>query len=831
MAQQYKSAETSSEEALDSYENRFLEILNNRGKSTKGRSVRHNGFVVLVRGRTDLTALQSLCHRQTWNTCLTARYRLRPEAPFGTLFAAFLSDLRRLQVHASVPVDEAPVEKMQKLSEAPSSQSELNLLGEISPEATGGDWQGLIQGPLGSWLASWSEAEQGALDRDRLSELMKILSDEEVLSTGKRLVLLGEVSGESEDLAGWEQAHSAMFSSLPERFGLVLAGAPETFHLPGDNLHFLIFDLSEEEVSRESRDVEKQQRFRPSALQSDLPARQDHLGVDDYARVLARFVLHPETQPPLTLGIHGPWGKGKSSFMQLVERALVTEAAPNRGERTQQLADLQAEIERNEKERAVREPEEEQTKAVQALERQAAERDELWRTMKRDAEKEALTVWFNAWRYEDARQIWAGLAHVIGERLERVLPWSARWSMSWTYAWKEHRAQFLMTLVLPALAALLVAGGLVIWGVSQEEGLVAASGPIEQLIRVIFPVISTIGLFWVIAWRAMKVVQPVSERVLGYVQRSDHREQMGYQHEVMSDLRFLYDRVLRHQPEAKVVVFIDDLDRCSEDKIMDVLQAIHLILGNSRFVVFLGMDTGMIYRAIRVHYSKYEKTEPLPPRFPEDYLRKIIQLSFHLPPTPPDDQSAFLDTLFSARAQAELNAAHAVKQETGPSAAEQGVFDGDGLPFDLTALQDLVPQQLEETEDTAEELKAFRDYQRFVEDNPREIKRLINVHRLVKIFIQRQNREVSWSAERQRKLVKWRVFCARWPDLVDNLLHFAETTPDSENCMLGLAKKMEISEEMEAFATHKDVLSAEDVDDDLRLAAHISRMVRNTDMS
>jgi len=88
-----------------------------------------------------------------------------------------------------------------------------------------------------------------------------------------------------------------------------------------------------------------------------------------------------------------------------------------------------------------------------------------------------------------------------------------------------------------------------------------------------------------------------------YVQMPSYREHMGFQHQVMQDLRFAYQFLHRRLPDCKVVVYIDDLDRCSEEKIMELLQAINLILANSRFFVLVGMDTEMIYRAIVSHYA------------------------------------------------------------------------------------------------------------------------------------------------------------------------------------------------------------------------------------
>src|SRR5215203_1199400 len=79
----------------------FIDILNNRGKRETGRKdllIRRQGFAVLARDGLDLWPLQALCDKkhQRYNDCLTARYRLRSGAIFGTLLAAFLIDLRKI---------------------------------------------------------------------------------------------------------------------------------------------------------------------------------------------------------------------------------------------------------------------------------------------------------------------------------------------------------------------------------------------------------------------------------------------------------------------------------------------------------------------------------------------------------------------------------------------------------------------------------------------------------------------------------------------------------------------------------------------------------------
>jgi KAP family P-loop domain len=242
------------------------------------------------------------------------------------------------------------------------------------------------------------------------------------------------------------------------------------------------------------------------------------------------------------------------------------------------------------------------------------------------------------------------------------------------------------------------------------------------------------------------------------------------------------------------VVFIDDLDRCSEEKIMEVLQAITLILGDSRFFVFLGMDTEMIHRAIRVHYTKDQIDPKLPPKFAEKYLRKIIQVSFYLPDASKRSRLAYIKSLFSVTPQKSTGQTEA-EDLAGTEGAPKPLGDGerptppttdDTLPISFAYLRQPLSR---EVQDTDVELSTFQDHLRFLEDNPREVKRLINLHRLVKIFLA-EKQQLLRRDEEQRSLVRWLIFCARWPDLVNVCLAVAEEEPDSSNILESLMRKL-----------------------------------------
>src|SRR5262249_53552466 len=104
-------------------------------------------------------------------------------------------------------------------------------------------------------------------------------------------------------------------------------------------------------------------------------------------------------------------------------------------------------------------------------------------------------------------------------------------------------------------------------------------------------------------------------------------------------------------------------------------------------------------------------------------------------------------------------------------------------------------------------LKAFLGFLPDLSDNPREIKRLVNMHRFVKIVLQGQGRPAP-TDEDQRKLVKWLIFCDRWPDLMDKVLKNEKPEPSSGNPIADLAGH---DTEAGKFASKNDVLTVYDL--------------------
>jgi len=77
---------------------------------------------------------------------------------------------------------------------------------------------------------------------------------------------------------------------------------------------------------------------------------------------------------------------------------------------------------------------------------------------------------------------------------------------------------------------------------------------------------------------------------------------------------------------GKLIVFIDDLDRCLPENVISSLEALKLFLDEAPCVFVIGVDRLVIEKAVQAHYGS------APGHMGRDSLDKIIQVPFVIPP-------------------------------------------------------------------------------------------------------------------------------------------------------------------------------------------------------
>jgi hypothetical protein len=121
--------------------------------------------------------------------------------------------------------------------------------------------------------------------------------------------------------------------------------------------------------------------------------------------------------------------------------------------------------------------------------------------------------------------------------------------------------------------------------------------------------------------------------VLQRNQSDDYRKQLGIVSTLQRDFDELSRRLLVDDGGTRVqriVLYIDDLDRCPADKVVQVLQAIHLLLSFPLFVVVVAVDPRWVLRSLEEHYARQmggDGEARIPAATPHAYLEKIFQIS------------------------------------------------------------------------------------------------------------------------------------------------------------------------------------------------------------
>lgn len=180
----------------------------------------------------------------------------------------------------------------------------------------------------------------------------------------------------------------------------------------------------------------------------------------------------------------------------------------------------------------------------------------------------------------------------------------------------------------------------------------------------------------------------------------------------------------------RVILYIDDLDRCKPRDVVRVLQLVHMLLAFELFVVVVAVDARWVGEALRQSYPWLGDGQQAPaeagpgdgsahPRpeaglvTPQDYLEKIFQIAFWLEPMTVSGAASYLASLVRAPAR-----------ESGPIigagiAQEPPTGTGSAPVFTKVEIASL-------------ELDYMRYLAAYVGSSPRRVKRLVNVYRLIK---------------------------------------------------------------------------------------------------
>lgn len=105
-----------------------------------------------------------------------------------------------------------------------------------------------------------------------------------------------------------------------------------------------------------------------------------------------------------------------------------------------------------------------------------------------------------------------------------------------------------------------------------------------------------------------------------------------------------FEKLIEETKIEKIIVFIDDLDRCSPDTIIGTLEAIKLFLFTKKTAFVIGADERLIKYAVRRRFPEVPGENMEVGR---DYLEKLIQYPIRIPPLNIIELTTYINLLFS----------------------------------------------------------------------------------------------------------------------------------------------------------------------------------------
>lgn len=221
---------------------------------------------------------------------------------------------------------------------------------------------------------------------------------------------------------------------------------------------------------------------------------------------------------------------------------------------------------------------------------------------------------------------------------------------------------------------------------------------------------------------------------------------------LLSELKATNDGTSTETPRVqRIILYIDDLDRCEPDRVVEVLQAVHLLLAFELFAVVVAVDPRWLERSL---YRKYVPGyEQMPAEHlrathfsPQNYLEKIFQIPFQVPVMMPDAYSGLINALVpkggsrvggvSGNASTAGTGGPTDSATTTPENGEEtertanagGSKAGGG---EAVRTQSVPPEPVALTEAEVKTLTALGP----LIDTPRGAKRLVNVYTLFRMQI------------------------------------------------------------------------------------------------
>lgn len=281
---------------------------------------------------------------------------------------------------------------------------------------------------------------------------------------------------------------------------------------------------------------------------ADNETTEDFLNYEVHCNLIKEYVTN-QNLLPLTIGIFGDWGSGKSSIMKLLEQKL------------------------------------------------------------KDNEK-VLTIYFNSWLFESYEDAKVSL-------LENILL-----ELSKNETLSETAKKKILNLISRVDYMKLAKDGIKKYGKNVVD--IIATGGVGSILEAGFSMLNK------------EKIDELETADLSKLNEYIKDEQKNTTKNTIKTFRKDFEELINLTDYESVVIFIDDLDRCMPERVIETLEAIKLFLSVPNTAFVIGADERIIKHSISMHLKLHTLNSDSDylqdsKQIVTDYIEKLIQIPYRLP--------------------------------------------------------------------------------------------------------------------------------------------------------------------------------------------------------
>lgn len=300
---------------------------------------------------------------------------------------------------------------------------------------------------------------------------------------------------------------------------------------------------------------------------SDECAKEDLLNRTNKAKQLAKYICNDSMNNSFNIGVIGEWGTGKSTFLKMIEEN-INKDKENKNEN------------------------------IYILE-------------------------YDASTYSEQNQIWASIAKILFEKFEKEKMFShLRYSFQKLLGdWKQVVSKIGIAIVV--FIFIISFNNMSDWIRCKNDLLgnisfyvSSITGIILAVTQIIIPVIK----------EALDISIPLSKKILSGFQFPSFVEILGTREKVTDELNTLFKAWLPKE-EQKIVIFVDELDRCTEKGICEFFQAIQLFFQTKKIIFVFAIEFSHLKKALAKNLKiSGEEIEKGVIRYLDKYVSMVIPM-------------------------------------------------------------------------------------------------------------------------------------------------------------------------------------------------------------